>query len=322
MKFGKNIIRAIGLSNPEWFPFWVNYKLLKKIIKDLPTVVPPSDTTEAIDSHSIRKNPNEVLFFKQLHAEFQKVSSFFANAKKELKIRYDRVKVGKGIFNGPHSKNTPNIWMRIERSAYKLQKSLLLLEGFAIMNYCAFSKILKKHDKRTGYSTKVAFMTNIVNASNFAAYPDILAMIQGCEALINESSQHLKREEKSNLEEDEKLFLGLVQKINEEHDEDSKYDGVGGMKRCSPVHRTVITPVSKKSVISRTPSILEDVFMDLDRVRRLRTVSYSDYSTLSELSPPSPNTWKTCKNETFDCDTKKHSLPQLTMRRLKKPRHR
>jgi hypothetical protein len=28
---------------------------------------------------------------------------------------------------------------------------VLLLENFAIMNYCGFSKILKKHDKLTGW---------------------------------------------------------------------------------------------------------------------------------------------------------------------------
>ncbi len=294
---------------------------VQKIIKDLPAVV-PSDTNEANDSNSIRKNPKEVLFFKQIHEEFRKVSSFFGNAKKELKIRYDRVTVGKNIFNGRHSKHTPDEWIRIEKSAYKLHKSLLLLEGFAIMNYCAFSKILKKHDKKTGYSTKVAFMTNVVNTSNFAAYPDVLALIQGCEALIKESSLHLKCEQKTSLEEDEKLFLGLVQKINDEYDEDSKGDGHKDIKRCSPVQGAVITPLSPKRVFNPTsPSQLEDVFMDLERVRRLRSVSYSDYSLASERSSPSIKTWRNCKKATFDVDSKKHSLPQLTIRRSKKKRH-
>ena len=33
MKFGKNIGRVVELSDPEWSPFWVNYKFLKKKTK-------------------------------------------------------------------------------------------------------------------------------------------------------------------------------------------------------------------------------------------------------------------------------------------------
>ena len=35
MKFGKQIQQAIASSNPEWGPFWVNYKGLKKQIKEV-----------------------------------------------------------------------------------------------------------------------------------------------------------------------------------------------------------------------------------------------------------------------------------------------
>lgn len=33
MKFGKNIGRVVELSDPEWSPFWINYKFLKKKAK-------------------------------------------------------------------------------------------------------------------------------------------------------------------------------------------------------------------------------------------------------------------------------------------------
>lgn len=33
MKFGKNIARVVELSDPEWSPFWINYKFLKKKAK-------------------------------------------------------------------------------------------------------------------------------------------------------------------------------------------------------------------------------------------------------------------------------------------------
>lgn len=43
-----------------------------------------------------------------------------------------------------------NPYKRLMAACVKLYKDLLLLENFAIMNYCGFSKILKKHDKVTG----------------------------------------------------------------------------------------------------------------------------------------------------------------------------
>ena len=35
MKFGKNLLREMLQSNPEWAPFWLNYKSLKKRIKQV-----------------------------------------------------------------------------------------------------------------------------------------------------------------------------------------------------------------------------------------------------------------------------------------------
>jgi hypothetical protein len=52
-------------------------------------------------------------------------------------------------------------------SIYKLSRDLLLLESYSIMAFTSFSKILKKHDKVTGYDTKYNFMTKIVIPSNF-----------------------------------------------------------------------------------------------------------------------------------------------------------
>ena len=41
MKFGKNIGRVVELSDPEWSPFWVNYKFLKKKAKVCVGLPPP-----------------------------------------------------------------------------------------------------------------------------------------------------------------------------------------------------------------------------------------------------------------------------------------
>jgi SPX domain protein involved in polyphosphate accumulation len=37
-----------------------------------------------------------------------------------------------------------------------------MLENYAVLNYCGLSKILKKHDKCTGFATREKFMINMV----------------------------------------------------------------------------------------------------------------------------------------------------------------
>jgi len=40
-----------------------------------------------------------------------------------------------------------NTWSRLLTACVKFYRDVLMMENFAIMNYCGFSKILKKHDK-------------------------------------------------------------------------------------------------------------------------------------------------------------------------------
>lgn len=68
-------------------------------------------------------------------------------------------------------------------------RDLLLLENYAIINYCGFSKILKKHDKRTGYETRVRFMRVCVASQSFAHYPRLLELMKEAEALYHELTE-------------------------------------------------------------------------------------------------------------------------------------
>lgn len=63
---------------------------------------------------------------------------------------------------------------------------VLLLENFAIMNYCAFSKILKKHDKLTGFTTRGAYMSNVVSRQNFTHYPNLMELLRKVEQLFED----------------------------------------------------------------------------------------------------------------------------------------
>lgn len=160
------------------------------------------------DAAAIGKSPGEVAFFKLLHTEFKKASHFFDRATEEFTIREARVREGMEIMKQPNSIMVNEKWSFLAKSIYRLYKDLLLLETFAIMTYCSFSKILKKHDKVTGYETRNAFMENIVNKANFTHYPQVLAMITRCEGLYEEVSSNLLQEGKHGLYEDERKLEG------------------------------------------------------------------------------------------------------------------
>ena len=155
---------------------------------------------------SMGKSPGERAFFKLLHSEFKKASHFFDRATEEFSIREERVREGMEIMRKPNSIMVNEKWGLMAKSIYRLYKDLLLLETFAIMTYCSFSKILKKHDKVTGYETKNAFMSNVVNKANFTHYPRVLGMISRCEKFYEEVSANLLKEGKEGLYEDERRF--------------------------------------------------------------------------------------------------------------------
>lgn len=165
---------------------------------------------------SMTKSPGEVAFFKFLHSEFRKASHFFDRATEEFSIREERVCEGMSIMKQPNSVMVAERWSLMAKSIYQLYRDLLLLETFAIMAYCSFSKILKKHDKVTRYSTRCAFMFNVVNKANFTHYPKVLAMINRCERLYEEVSQNLLQEGKGGLYEDERLFINMIHRLNEQ----------------------------------------------------------------------------------------------------------
>jgi hypothetical protein len=177
------------------------------------------DAAEESTSHQkeeLGRNPGERAFFQLLHAEFKKASHFFEKAQQEFIIREERVREGLEIMKRPNSIMVNEKWSMVAKSIYRLYKDLLLLETFAIMTYCSFSKILKKHDKVTGHQTRSAFMANVVSRANFTNYPELLGMISRCERMYEEVSERLLQEGKQGLYEDERLFINMISRLNEQ----------------------------------------------------------------------------------------------------------
>jgi len=162
----------------------------------------------------VEKNPGEIAFFKLLHSELKKAEHFFERAEEQYNIRERRVLDSIQIVRKPNSTMVEEKWLYLAKSVYGLYKDLLLLETYAIMTYCAFSKILKKHDKNTGCDTRKGYMANFVNKANFTNYPNVLEMIARCESMYEEVSENLEAEGKENLCEDERLFISMINRLN------------------------------------------------------------------------------------------------------------
>lgn len=182
----------------------------------------PQDST----TPSLGQCPGEVAFFKFLHAELKKAEFFFEETTKEFQIREQRVRKGMEVIKGQERSMVDDKWRTMSRAMYLLYKDLLLLETFAIMTYVGFSKILKKHDKVTGYRTCTAYMESIVNNANFTHYPHVMTLISRSQLLYEEISEVLEHEGKKALSEDEQLFISMIQRVNEEvlGGEDTKND--------------------------------------------------------------------------------------------------
>lgn len=157
------------------------------------------------------KSPREVLFFKLLYSEFKKVTEFFDQALLDLSIREAGVREDlANVSTRLMDAKATELCVSLSKTIYCLYKDLLLLETYAIMSYCGFSKILKKKDKCTGLPTRAAFMAHFVDRSNFANYPTLLNMIRRCQFEYEEVSRQLSGQ----LLDDQRLFIDMILKMN------------------------------------------------------------------------------------------------------------
>eukprot|EP00632_Arachnochrysis_sp_CCMP2950_P010767 CAMPEP_0185690650 /NCGR_PEP_ID=MMETSP1164-20130828/1265_1 /TAXON_ID=1104430 /ORGANISM="Chrysoreinhardia sp, Strain CCMP2950" /LENGTH=362 /DNA_ID=CAMNT_0028357243 /DNA_START=308 /DNA_END=1397 /DNA_ORIENTATION=- len=145
---------------------------------------------------NIARSKPEVAFFRALRAELHKSSRFFKAAEQILEIRRERIaealrQLQVAAERAPGTKSTllDDAGDKALAACVTYYRDLLLLENYAIINYCGFSKILKKHDKRTGYETRARFMRVCVAPQPFTHYPRLLEMIKEAEELYHALSK-------------------------------------------------------------------------------------------------------------------------------------
>ena len=154
MKFRKNLLQVVGVSDPLWGPFWIDYKYLKKKILAIDmeqgSKRPHPDSTHQTDPKELTKSACEVDFFRLIQNEVKKTNDFFNSEEHLYKMRRNRIVEGFALIKEYRNRYDDIMSNRLLHACLQFFKDVLFLENFAIMNYCGFSKILKKHDKHTG----------------------------------------------------------------------------------------------------------------------------------------------------------------------------
>lgn len=176
MKFGKELLRAVAASEAVvGADTWLDYKVLKKMLKKMP---PAEEADGSVpDKEKLTKSKEEIQFFRALANELKKVESRFAQLK-EQSLALAQEFSSPELYQNPLPPN--ELRERLTKCA-SAHLFVLLVENYAVLNYCGFTKILKKHDKLRSTSTKVKYMSKMVNDRNFAKFDDVRAALEKLE---------------------------------------------------------------------------------------------------------------------------------------------
>lgn len=178
MKFGKYLaLRQLEL--PEYSGHFINYKALKKLIKQLS--IPPSGTAPLtqIEMQNTLKENNASFFFK-VERELEKVNSFYLEKQANLAVTLDLLLVTKNeLFSNVKTiidlnkatdsdflnstfKNSIT-FLNLYQNFKKIHQDLLRLQQFILLNESGFLKVVKKWDKRSKSHTRELFILTAMN---------------------------------------------------------------------------------------------------------------------------------------------------------------
>lgn len=164
MKFGKQIQRQ-QLDLPEYAASFLNYKALKKLIKQLsatPTL-PAQGVPSPEDAQSALRANRQVFFFS-LEREISKVNTFYLQKEAEFSLRLKTLLDKKRVIQARASVNSrvSASFATLVEGFQQFDNDLNKLQHFVEVNETAISKILKKWDKTSKSRTKELYLQRAV----------------------------------------------------------------------------------------------------------------------------------------------------------------
>lgn len=169
MKFGKTFISH---QIPEWAIYYMNYKHLKKIIKN----IDQSINIEQVNQDEFSELISSILsqFFFELDRDIEKVNQFYDNKFNEYNRRLNKIiqilsyDSAKNIIL--HEIDTTDELDEIISILLELRTIYRNLKWFGELNHKGFIKILKKLDKKLTYLTNS--INNQLNSTNKINLPN------------------------------------------------------------------------------------------------------------------------------------------------------
>ncbi|CAM9790786.1 unnamed protein product [Ascophyllum nodosum] len=128
-------------------------------------------------------------FFLELLREIYKCRVFFLQNEDELKARTMRLQFALNQLKNPELSRLSSVkgfHVKLMKACVKFYRDALLLEDFAMVNYTAVIKLLKKRDKLTGASDQKVFMDEVMAAQPFAMYPGVAERVAQVEEIFGE----------------------------------------------------------------------------------------------------------------------------------------
>ncbi|RAQ48998.1 ankyrin repeat protein nuc-2, partial [Aspergillus flavus] len=167
-KFGKQIQRR-QLDLPEYAASFVNYKALKKLIKQLsatPTIPAQSSggAAQNVPEAQAALRANKEVFFFRLEREIEKVNTFYLQKEAEFSLRLKTLVDKKRVIQSrtvPSSKAPAN-FVALFEGFQQFDGDLNKLQQFVEINETAMSKILKKWDKTSKSRMKELYLHRAV----------------------------------------------------------------------------------------------------------------------------------------------------------------
>ncbi|KAG5535131.1 hypothetical protein RHGRI_023045 [Rhododendron griersonianum] len=200
MKFGKEFRTHLEETLPEWRDKFLCYKVLKKLLKHVPTtaadsLLPLADqSSSAVDEADGNIPPVPPLaglhdwFVRIIDEELEKFNDFFVDKEEEfvirlqeLKERIEQVKVKSkdGVFTS--GTEFSEEMMDIRKDFVTIHGEMVLLKNYSSLNFAGLVKILKKYDKRTGELLQLPFTQHALHQPFFTTEP-LTRLVRDCEA--------------------------------------------------------------------------------------------------------------------------------------------
>ncbi|KAI8598675.1 VTC domain-containing protein, partial [Dissophora ornata] len=175
MKFGQHLAESI---QPEWSFNYVSYDELKDVLKT---------RTDA----QLWTETDEGYFVELLERELEKVYSF-QNVKigeVHRKLTYYNTQAQHFKKNGAQEET----WRALELELYRLVAEIDVLAKYTRLNYTGFLKIVKKHDKQTGWMLKSIFHVRL-NTKPFHKenYDAVIVRLSSIYHVVTARGQKLK----------------------------------------------------------------------------------------------------------------------------------